>query len=101
MEEFLRLQRIELLQQGVLESDSEDWESSHWLTEGEDGTDIEEDDCLEDADVAFITSILESFSRPKQNTQPSKLVCTTFPPEGARMQIDAKLMTPPFNLITI
>ncbi len=27
MEEFLRLQRIELLQQGALDLDSEDWES--------------------------------------------------------------------------
>jgi hypothetical protein len=54
MEEFLRLQRIELLQQGVPESDGE---GPHWPTEGEDVTDVEEDDGLEEADLAFIIAI--------------------------------------------
>ncbi len=98
MEEFLRLQRIELLQQGVPESNSEDWESPHWPTKGEDITDVEEDDGLEDADLAFITSILESFSRPKSVMKPNKLFRTNFPPEGTQTQANTKLMTPPkFN----
>jgi hypothetical protein len=94
MEEFLRLQRIELLQQGVLESDSEDWESLHWQTKGEDVTNFEEDDGLEDVDLAFITSILESFSRPKQFMKPSELLRTNFPPDGTQTQADAKLLMP-------
>ncbi len=98
MEEFLRLQRVEQLRQGVLESDSEDWESPNWPTGGEYITDEEEDDGLEDADLAFITSIRESFSRPKPVMKPNESFRTNFPPEGAQTQADAKLMTPPkFN----
>jgi hypothetical protein len=99
MEEFLRLQRIELLQQGALDLDSEDWESPWWPTDREGITDIDEDDSLEDADLAFITSILESFSKNRSKAaEPSKLFCTTFPPEGVLMQSDAELVTPPkFN----
>jgi hypothetical protein len=49
-------------------------------------------------DLAFITSILESFSKPKPNTKPSESFRTNFPPEGALMQADTKLVTPPkFN----
>jgi hypothetical protein len=65
MEEFLRVQRMELLQQGAPDSDSEDWDSPQWPAEREDITDFEEDDSLEDTDLDFITSILESFSKPK------------------------------------
>ncbi len=98
MEEFLRLQRVELLQQGIPESDSEDWESPHWPTREEDVTDEEEDDGLEDVDLAFITSILESFSRPKPVMKPNKSFRTNFPPEGTQTQANTKLMTPPkFN----
>jgi hypothetical protein len=99
MEEFLRLQRVELLRQGIPESDSEDWESLNWPTgEEEDVTDEEEDDGLEDVDPAFITLILESFSRPKPVTKPNESFRTNFPPEGTQTQANAKLMTPPkFN----
>ena len=65
MEEFLRVQRMELLQQGAPDSDSEDWDSPQWPAEREDITDFKEDDSLEDTDLDFITSILESFSKPK------------------------------------
>jgi hypothetical protein len=65
MEELLRLQRMELLRQGAPDLHSEDWDSPQWLEERDDLTDVEEDDSLEDADLAFITSILESFSKPK------------------------------------
>jgi hypothetical protein len=57
MEEYLRLQRMELLQQEAPDSDDDDWDSPQWPTENKDPTGIEEDDSLEDADLAFITSI--------------------------------------------
>ncbi len=92
MEEFLRLQRVELLRQGVPESDSEDWESQHWPTEEEDVTDVEEDDGLEDADLTFITSILESFSRPKTIYEAQQIVLhklsTTGRADTSRRQIN-------------
>ena len=56
---------MELLRQGAPDLHSEDWDSPQWLEERDDLTDVEEDDSLEDADLAFITSILESFSKPK------------------------------------
>jgi hypothetical protein len=96
MVEFLKLQGIELLQQGALDSDDEDWENPQWLTEREDITDINEDDNLEDADLAFITSILDSFSTHKSKaTKHSKLFCTNFQPEGTRMQVSAEPVMPP------
>jgi hypothetical protein len=64
MEEFLKLQRMELLQQGAPDTDNEDWDNPQWPDEREDSLDVEGDNSLEDADLAFITSILESFSKP-------------------------------------
>jgi hypothetical protein len=99
MEEFLRLQREELLQQGAPDLDSDDWDRSkpQWLDERDDLKDVEEDDSLEDAYLAFITSILESFSKPKSKTvkynaknHSTKSFCVTFTPEGTLMQADAK-----------
>jgi hypothetical protein len=53
--------------------------------------DVEEDDSLENADLAFITSILDSFSKPKsKTTKPKESFCATFTPEGALTQADAK-----------
>jgi hypothetical protein len=71
MEEFLKLQRTELLQQGAPDSDDEDWDDPQWPEEREDSLDVEEDNSL-----AFITSILESFSKPKskQRNLPSHFV---------------------------
>ncbi len=99
MEEFLRWQRIELLQQRARDSDGEDWESLQRPTEREGIRDVDEDDNLEDADLAFITSILESFSKSKSKvTKPSESFRINFPPEGMLMQAYAKLVTPPkFN----
>ncbi len=87
MEEFLSLQRTKLLQQGVPESDDNDWESSHWPTEDNDVTDVDKDDDLEEADMEFITSILESFSKPKQSTKLTESCCKHFPPEGGQTQL--------------
>jgi len=106
MEEYLRLQRMELLQQEAPDSDDDDWDSPQWPTENKDPTGIEEDDSLEDADLAFITSILESFSKPrskagKHNTRKhlAKSFCAILPPEGALTPSDAnQQVTPPkFN----
>jgi hypothetical protein len=104
MEQFLRLQRTELLQQGAPDSDNEDWDSPQWPEEREDLTDVKEDDSLEDADMAFITSILESFSKPKavkHNTSnhSTESFCAIFPSEGARMPTDTepRVPLPKFN----
>jgi hypothetical protein len=87
MEEFLKLQRMELLQQGAPDTDNEDWDNPQWPDEREDSLDVEEDDSLEDADLAFITSILESFSKPSsRTTKPNESFCATFTPEGAPTQ---------------
>jgi hypothetical protein len=53
MEEFLKLQRMELLRQGAPDSDNEDWDNPQWPEEREDCPDKEEDDSLENADLAF------------------------------------------------
>jgi hypothetical protein len=54
---------------------------------------------LEDADLAFIISIVESFSKPKSKaTKPNESFCATFTPEGPSMQAEVKEVTPPkFN----
>ncbi len=67
MEQFLAEQKRELLRQGIPESDDEDWSGHHWPEENEDGLVKEEEDSLDDGDLTYITAILESFSRPKQN----------------------------------
>jgi hypothetical protein len=107
MEDFLRLQRLELVQQG-----SPDWDNDEWDVDQQQQPenemalmDDEEVDGLEEADLAFITSILESFSRKESRTM-GHIYKTKrshedpfgayFPPEGALMQKYAKQqMTPP------
>jgi hypothetical protein len=93
MEEFLRMQRLELLRQRAPDSDDED--DPLWTDKGEDCPDKEEDDSLEDADLAFITTALELFSKPD-----AKAIRTTgpwyktFTTEGAPTQAEAKQATP-------
>jgi hypothetical protein len=88
MEEFLRLRRTELLQQGAPDSDSEDWDR-------ESTTADEEDNSREEIDLAFITSILESFSK---HDEPKEVRPTFSPPEGELTPADTKRVTPPkFN----
>jgi hypothetical protein len=99
MEEFLKIQTMELLLQGAPDSDDEDWDDPQWPDKREDSPDKEEDDSLEDADLAFITSILESFSKPKSKaTKPTESFCATFTAEGVPTQATTKRVTPPkFN----
>jgi hypothetical protein len=54
---------------------------------------------LDDGDLTYITTILESFSRPKSNSeQLSAPNCAIFTPEGAPTRATAKPMTlPKFN----
>jgi len=70
MEDFLRLQRLELLQQGAPDWDNDEWdEDQQQQPENEMALmDDKEEDGLEEADLAFITSILESFSRKESRT---------------------------------
>jgi hypothetical protein len=91
MERFLEQQRLELLQQGVPDSDDEDWDGPQWPDETEDGLDKEEDDSLENEDLTLITSVLDSFSKPK--SEATKLNGSRYEiltPEGATEQAEAK-----------
>jgi hypothetical protein len=67
MEEFLKLQRKELPQKGARERDSY-WPDVCHQEHPEGNTffmEDQEEDNPEEADLSFITSILESFSKPK------------------------------------
>ncbi len=88
---------MELLQQGAPDLNSQDWDSPQLLEEREDLMDVKEDDSLEDADLAFITSILESFSKPKSEAvkhdtrrHSTESFCAVFPPKGALTPTDPK-----------
>jgi hypothetical protein len=95
MERFLEQQKLELLKQGAPEPDDEEWDGHHWPEEKESGLDEEEDDSLENEDLAFITSVLDSFSRPKsKSTKLNESGCAILTPEGTPMQAKAKPMTP-------
>jgi hypothetical protein len=110
MEEFLKLQREELLQRGARDQDHSGPNPHHqWLLEDDKSflEDQEEDD-PEEADLAFITSMLESFSQPKTltSTHATKSehnlvdrVHSELLPEGTLTQEGAKRqVTPPkFN----
>jgi len=101
MEEFLKLQRTELLQQGAPDSDDEDWDDPQWPEEREDSLDVEENNSLEDADLAFITSILESFSKPKSKTKPTESFCATFTPENLQRKLKVKSTQKKLSLRTL
>jgi hypothetical protein len=89
IEEFLRLRRAVLLQQGAPDSDSEDWENPQWPAKRESITDEE------DADLVFITSVLESFSKPRSSAIKNNELChTVLPPEGAPMPANASQRQP-------
>jgi hypothetical protein len=100
MEKILEIRKKELLGQGVQESDDddsnyEDWGELQGPEENENGLVKEEDDNLDNGDLTYITAILESFSRPKSNSEQLNAI---FTPEGAPMQATVKQMTPPkFN----
>jgi hypothetical protein len=95
MEKFLEQERLELLRQGAPDSDDEDWDEPQWPDEREDCLDEEEDDSLENEDLTFITSVLESFSKPKSRATKLNGSCyATLTPEGVPTQAEAKQMTP-------
>jgi hypothetical protein len=94
MEEFLKLQRLELLRQGVQDLDSDEWDVEQQQQPGDEMAfmDEQENDDLDEADLAFITSILESFSQSESRTKRSHHdpLYANVPPEGTLMQNDAK-----------
>ncbi len=96
MEEFLRLQGLELLQQGVPDSDSNGRDVGQQKQPEDEMIfmDNPDNDNLEEADLAFITSIIESFSqsesrsmRHTSRTKPSHNdpFYAESPPEGELM----------------
>jgi hypothetical protein len=99
MEKFLEKPKMELLRQGIPASDDEDWGGHHWPEENENGIVKEEVDSWDNEDLTYITSILDSFSKSKSNSdQLNDSDCAIFMPEGALTRATAKQMTPPkFN----
>jgi hypothetical protein len=89
MENFIENQKRELLENGAqdLHDDNEAWDE-HQQTERHS---IEgEEDTLDDEDLAYITTILDSFAKPK--------LIDPVSPEGAPMRVPTRPMTPPkFN----
>jgi hypothetical protein len=98
MEDMIERHKQELLKHGVpeLADENEAWGEHQGP---EDDRVHEEDDSWEDGDLTYITAILESFSRPKSNSeQPSASNYTMFPPEGAQTRAQAWPTLPPkFN----
>jgi hypothetical protein len=89
MENFIENQKRELLENGAqdLHDDNEAWDE-HQQTERHS---IEgEENTLDDEDLAYITTILDSFAKPKLNDPVS--------PEGAPMRAPTRPTMPPkFN----
>jgi hypothetical protein len=95
MEKLLKRHRRELLRQGIPESDNEDWGEHQEPEEDENDIAKEEDDSLDNGDLTYITTILDSFSRPKSNSeQLNASDYAIFTPEGTPMRVTAKQMTP-------
>jgi hypothetical protein len=99
MEKLLKRHRRELLRQGIPESDDKDWGEPQEPEEDKNDVAKVEDDSLDNGELTYITTILDSFSRPKSNSQqPNASDYPTFTPEGAPTRATAKQMTPPkFN----
>jgi hypothetical protein len=75
--------------------DSKDKEEQQWHYEAEDYLDEVEDDSLDNEDLTFITSVLDSFSYPKSGANKLRgSGCEIRTPEGATAQAKAKPMTP-------
>jgi hypothetical protein len=95
MERFLEQQRLELLQQGVPDLDDEVWDGPQWPYETEDCLDKEEDDSLENEDLTYITSVLNSFSNTKSGASKLNGACyEILTLEGATALAEAKHTTP-------
>jgi hypothetical protein len=98
MEKMIEKQKNHLLKTGV--QDHWDLDDDHeTLWEAEEGPVKEEDDSLDDEDLAYISAILNSFSKPKFNHKNSHDPgLQIFTPEGARTRALAPIRTPPkFN----
>jgi hypothetical protein len=81
-ERMIERQKQELLETGAQDLDGED-DDCYGLRETEGGPVKEEGDSLDDGDLAYITAILNSFSKPKFNCeQPSASELQKFTPEG-------------------
>jgi hypothetical protein len=98
VEEIIERHKQELLKHGVQESAGED---EDWGEHQEPGDDPvkEENDSLDNGDLTYITAILESFSRPKSNPEPTSASShAMFTPESTLTQAPARQMMPPeFN----
>jgi hypothetical protein len=97
-ETFIEKQKQEFFKHGFQDPDDD---NDGWIEQPEPGYDsVEEiDDSLDDNDMAYITAILGTFSRPKSNTNSTNASSyAEFTPEGAPKQAPAKPMPPPdFN----
>jgi hypothetical protein len=98
MEKYIERQKQEMLKNGGQDLLDED---DAWGERQEaDGDPVkEEDDSLDNGDLAYITAILNSFSKPKFNRKESNdPELQPFTPEGALTRAPAQMMTPPkFN----
>ena len=86
---------MRLLQQGVPDLDDKGGDEPQWHYEAEDYLDEVENDSLDDEDLTFITSVLDSFSHQKLGA--NKLEgsgCVIRTPEGAIAQAKAEPMMP-------
>jgi hypothetical protein len=98
MEKIIEKRKHELLNSGSkVCGDPDDDHEALWETER--GPIKEEDESLDDEDLAYINDILNSFSKPKfnsENPRDPKLPLLT--PEGALTRVPALMKTPPkFN----
>jgi len=96
MERFLEEQRLELLQQGAQDSGDKSWNENEWTEELDENLDEEKDDSLEDEDITFITSVLDSLSNTRNGASTlNRTGYEILTPEGATARAQAKHMAPP------
>jgi hypothetical protein len=98
MEKMIKKHKNDLLKTGAKDHwDMDDDCETLWEAEG--GPVKEEDDSLDDGDLAYINAILNSFSKPKFNHENSNGPdLQLFTPEGALTRALAPIRTPPkFN----
>jgi hypothetical protein len=86
---------MKLLQQGVLGLDDENEDEQQWLHEAEEHFDKGESNSLNDEDLTFITSVLDSFSYTKSGANKTReYSCVIRTLEGVTAQVKAEPMTP-------
>jgi hypothetical protein len=94
MEKFLEQQKIKLLRQGASELEDEDWDEPHWPEENESDLDEEKDDSLENEDLNYITSILDSFGQKSKANKLNESSCKIFTPEDVLTRAKTKQLMP-------